>query len=217
MRTPDPIPDLAAGVTLLKAPDRPVGPLGTLVLDHLLGAGGRARWVDAAGHAAAAHLAELAPEERLLERIDVARGFTAYQHQALLRAAVEDAGEETLLVAPAIDAPYREDVRGAEPRAMLLRGVARLARAAREAERPVLLSRATEDGLSAPLERVADTILVLERTTFGPRFRSEASQTMVYPGDGSTAQTTLAYWTALLRARQSAHESAAAPTTAVNA
>jgi len=37
-------------------------------------------WVDANGHATTTTLAQIAPSQRLLNRIHVARGFTAYQH-----------------------------------------------------------------------------------------------------------------------------------------
>jgi SOS-response transcriptional repressor LexA len=41
---------------------------------------GPAFWVDANGHATTTSMAQLSPSRRLLERIRVARGFTAYQH-----------------------------------------------------------------------------------------------------------------------------------------
>jgi len=50
------------------------------VLDHLLLHDGPAFWVDANGHATTATLAQISPSQRLLDRIHVARGFTAYQH-----------------------------------------------------------------------------------------------------------------------------------------
>jgi len=51
------------------------------VLDHLLLHAGPAFWVDANGHATTTTLSQIAPSRRrLLDRIHVARGFTAYQH-----------------------------------------------------------------------------------------------------------------------------------------
>jgi len=41
---------------------------------------GPAFWVDANGHATTTTLSQIAPSRRLLDRIHVARGFTAYQH-----------------------------------------------------------------------------------------------------------------------------------------
>jgi len=49
-------------------------------LDHLLLHDGPAFWVDANGHATTTTLAQIAPSQRLLNRIHVTRGFTAYQH-----------------------------------------------------------------------------------------------------------------------------------------
>ena len=50
------------------------------MLDHLLLHDGPAFWVDANGHATTTVLAQIAPSRRLLDRIHIARGFTAYQH-----------------------------------------------------------------------------------------------------------------------------------------
>ncbi len=59
-------------------------------MDHLLLNEGPAFRVDANGHATTTHLARLAPSQRLLDRIHVARGFTPYQHYS----AVCDLSEE---------------------------------------------------------------------------------------------------------------------------
>ena len=75
------LPSLDDGVTLLDVEGgRGVPVLQSLVLDHLLASDGPAFWVDADGHATTASLARIAPSRRLLDRIHVARGFTAYQH-----------------------------------------------------------------------------------------------------------------------------------------
>jgi len=69
------------GITLLDVEGgRGVPILQSLVLDHLLLNDGPAFWVDANGHATTATLAQISPSQRLLDRIHVARGFTAYQH-----------------------------------------------------------------------------------------------------------------------------------------
>ncbi|WP_071932650.1 P-loop NTPase family protein [Halodesulfurarchaeum formicicum] len=202
------LPQLSPGVRLLDAPRRSIGPLHALVLDHLLVTGGTAVWIDAHGHATTTYLAEVAPSPRVLDRVRVARGFTPYQHQSLLQdAAAEIDGDTSLVVAPAVDGLYRdEDVRGAEPQSMLLRSVARLARYAREAEIPVLTTRAAADEFSAPVSQVADSTITVERTRFGPRFRSPNFETQIYAESGPTMQTTLTYWARILRARRPAHE-----------
>ncbi|MDT3437835.1 hypothetical protein KZ498_23700 [Haloarcula sp. 1CSR25-25] len=78
------LPSLDDGVTLLDVDGRHVRVLQSLVLDHMLMNSGPAYWVDALGYAMTTSLARLAPSQRLLNRIHVARGFTAYQHYSLL-------------------------------------------------------------------------------------------------------------------------------------
>jgi len=74
-------PDLDDGITLLDIEGgRGVTALQAFALDHLLMTDGPAFWVDAHGYATTTTLGRLAPSQRLLDRIHVARGFTAYQH-----------------------------------------------------------------------------------------------------------------------------------------
>lgn len=133
------LPSLDDGITLLDVEgDRGVPIVQSLVLDHLLLHDGPAFWVDADGHATTTSLARIAPGRRLLDRIHVARGFTAYQHHGAVcalpdavnrsirnattasRAEIRDRratdGDAdparhtpSLIVAPAIDAQYRAD------------------------------------------------------------------------------------------------------------
>jgi len=75
------LPSLDDGITLLDIDgSRGVPIVQSLVLDHLLMHGGPAFWVDANGHATTTTLAQITPSQQLLDRIHVARGFTAYQH-----------------------------------------------------------------------------------------------------------------------------------------
>lgn len=79
------LPSLEAGMTLLDIDGgRGVPFVHSLVLDHLLLSDGPAFWIDARGYATTTTLARLAPSQRLLARIHVARGFTAYQHYGAL-------------------------------------------------------------------------------------------------------------------------------------
>ena len=131
------LPSLDDGITLLDVEgSRGVPILQSLVLDHLLLHDGPAFWVDANGHATTTTLAQIAPSQRLLNRIHVARGFTAYQHYGAvcdlptavnksIRTSTADTGtagrrassrdENTsphtpaLIVAPAVDAQYRDN------------------------------------------------------------------------------------------------------------
>ena len=132
------LPSLDDGITLLDVEgSRGVPVLQSLVLDHLLIHDGPAFWVDANGHATTTTLARIAPSQRLLDQIHVARGFTAYQHfgavcnlptavnQIIRYSAASDSRRPrqpqnqdgsphtpSLIVAPAVDAQYRVSPRG---------------------------------------------------------------------------------------------------------
>lgn len=210
-RTIPELPRLSSGVQLLRAPDRAIGPLHTLVLDHLLLDGGNAVWIDAHNHGTTIHLADVAPSSRVLDRVHVARGFTPYQHRSLVRDASERLDEATsVIVAPAVDGLYRtDDVRGAEPQTMLLQTLSRLARYARDADVPVLTTQFVDDAFSAPVETLAEDVIAVERTAFGPRFQGADVETLVYQSDGTTRQTTLSYWARVLEARRPRYEASA--------
>jgi len=225
-------PSLEAGVTLLDVEDsRGVTVLQSLVLDHLLMHDGPAFWVDANGHATTTTLAQLAPSQRLLDRINVARGFTAYQHygaiddlQAAVNQSIQESTENTgirgqqstshdkgssphtpaLIVAPAVDTQYRSDDTLSEEHAGTLqaRTLARLATYADGYDIPVLITRSTIDEFTAPVATAADHYIECEQTRMGPRFIGDNFETLVYPvDDGEYYQTTFAYWRQLLDAR----------------
>jgi len=217
------LPRLDAGITGLVTDDDLRGPLHALVCDHLLGTDGHALWVDAGGHAATGPLARVAPGERFLERVRVARGFTAPQHAALLDALGDATDDDTaLVVCPAVDLPYREgEVVGHRPRAFLERALDRLATAA--GDRPVVVAWTEDDDLTAPLRAALDRELRYEATRFGPRFGGEGFETLAYRSGsdaGGGVQTTLSFWARLLERRRDAlgaGGSGAARTTGVSA
>nr|WP_202904585.1 hypothetical protein [Haloarcula rubripromontorii] len=225
------LPSLEDGITLLDVDgDRGVPILQSLVLDHLLLHEGPALWIDADGHATTTSLAQLAPSRRLLERIHIARGFTAAQHfaavsdlpdavDALIKASIGSPPERphtreradtvsphtpALIVAPAVDAQYRADDTLGETHAKTLqaRTLARLATYADGYDIPVLVTRAQRDDFTAPVATAADHHLECEQTRMGPRVVGEDFETLVYPvDDGAYYQTTFAYWRQLLAAR----------------
>jgi len=226
------LPSLDDSITLLDIEGgRGVPILQSLVLDHLLLHDGPAFWVDANGHATTTTLAQIAPSQRLLNRIHVARGFTAYQHYGAvcdLPTAVnksiqmsttdagaagrrapgrdEDASPHTpaLIIVPAVDAQYRADDTLGETHAKTLqaRTLARLATYAEGYDIPVLVTRTQRDDFTAPVATVADHHLECEQTRMGPRVVGEDFETLVYPvDDGAYYQTTFAYWRQLLAAR----------------
>jgi len=224
------LPSLDPGITLLDIEaDRGVPVIHSLVLDELLVSDGPAFWVDANGYATTTSLARLAPSMRLLDRIHVARGFTAYQHyravssvpdavKRSIRAATRSEddthpksggdsdgdGTPSILVAPAIDAPYRsEDALGEEQAETLLtRSLAELTAIADTYDIPVLLTRTTRGPHTTPIESAASQQLTCESTRMGPRFVGDDFETLVYPvEDGQYYQTTFAYWRQLLGTR----------------
>ena len=238
------LPSLDDGITLLDvAGGRGVPLLQSLVLDHLLMHDGPAVWVDANGHATTTTLARIAPSWRLLDRIHVARGFTAYQHfgavwnlpmavnRVIRNSMVNDSGRSrqprnpdgsphtpSLVVAPAVDAQYRADDSLEERHAATLqaRTLARLRAYAEGYDVPVLLTRSERDEFTAPVARAANHYLECDHTRMGPRIRGEDFETLVYPvDDGAYYQTTFAYWRQLLttRATQVGVEPTPAPLT----
>ncbi|NEU55866.1 hypothetical protein [Halorussus sp. MSC15.2] len=214
---PEPeLPELASGVRLLDVADeeRATGPLHSLVLDHLLTNGGTAVWVDAGGHAVSQSLASLAPSPRTLDRIWVARGFTAHQHYDLVRELPEQVDDDTsLVVCPAFDRFYREtETYADEGEDLLLRALATVAGVAHRHDVPVLVTRSTHDSFSEPLAAAADETIRCEQTKFGPRFVADEFETLVYPTTNGGVQTTLAFWKRVLQARVSAPGAAETPT-----
>lgn len=202
--TPD-LPTLEPGVQLLETSEGTSHILHALVADHILLAGGEACWVDTGRHARIDPLVDVAPGDRILDRVHVARGFTPFQHLALLSDLPGwTHGETALLVVPGIDEPYRDtELLADEGPEMLLAGIAVLARLAREREVPVLVTRRGRDNLGDIVANAATRRISCESTPFGPRFRTDDEETLVYPADtAGTVQTTLAFWARVLAARQ---------------
>lgn len=199
------LPTLDEGVYRLATDGRATGPLQSLVLDHLLFHDGPAYWADAAGHAETGSLARLAPSPRVLDRVRVARAFTAFQHYGLVDALAGAVGDDAgLVVLPALDAFYRGDALDRGEPGRLLSGVAeRLAALAADRDAPVLVTYGRDDDLTRPVADVVDHELACERTRFGPRFVGDGFETLVYE-DAGGVQTTLAFWERVLRARRDA-------------
>jgi len=222
-------PTLEEGITLLDISEAHGVPiLQSVAIDHLLLNDGPAFWVDANGHATTTTLARIAPSRRLLDRIHVARGFTAYQHYAAvsnLSGTVEQPDRTTptagsaidpeshshsqptspsLIVAPAVDARYRNENSLSEGDSKILqaRTLAKLSTYASEYEIPILVTRTASDEFTNPIATAADQHIECEQTKMGPRFFGDDFETLVYPVDGgSYYQTTFAYWQQLLAAR----------------
>jgi len=205
------LPQLEPGVTLVEVDDYPTGPIQALVLDHLLLSDTTVQWIDTFDHIQTQSLSRLAPSRRLLERIQVARAFTPFQHYALVEDLVADSSDDSetpIVVAPALDGLYRNpDGNLSTQRAstLLVRAVAKLAGIARRHDVPVVLTRTQDDEFSAPIARAADTVIEVTDTRYGPRFASDDFETLVYPAGNGMVQTTLAFWQRILQARQPVH------------
>ncbi|OYR45951.1 hypothetical protein [Halorubrum sp. Hd13] len=205
------LPDLVPGVTLVDVDDDfGVTPVQALLLDRVLSSAGPAFWVDGANRANTTRLRELAPADRVLNRIEVARGFTAHQHTSLLdRLAARES--PSVVVATGLDGMYRAaDVDGELAEQMFIRAIASVARVARVHDVPVIVTRCREDDFSRPLRRAAKTHLQCRETPFGPRFEDAEgdTETLVYHTEDGWMQTTLAYWREVLEHRARMHEGA---------
>jgi hypothetical protein len=201
------LPTLNSGVHLLDVDDRATAVLHSLVVDHLLIHSGDALWVDSCGHADTQSLCRLAPSQRFLDRIRVARGFTAFQHQQLLdRLADRVTSETALVVVPALDHHYRaDDLARGEPARMVETAAERLRTLADRHGVAVLVTRRHDDALTDPVEACVDERIRVETTRFGPRFVAEGFETLVYR-DTTYVQTTLAFWARVLDQRQNARD-----------
>lgn len=207
------LPSLDAGIQLLEVDGEPRGPLHTLVVDQILTRQGSAYWVDTEGHATTQPLARIAPDPRVLDRIQVARGFTPFQHYGLVDNLHHEVDEDTaLIVVPALDAFYREDdLYHGEGEAMLVRVLAMLARCGREYDVPVLVTRSRNDEFAAPIKASAATTIECQSTAQGPRFVADNFETLVYPASHGQIQTTLAFWHRILEAREPIYEQVPGP------
>ena len=206
------LPSLDPGITLLDIESgRGVPLLQSLVLDHLLLHNGPAFWIDAKGYATTTTLSRIAPSQRLLNRIHVARGFTVHQHTSLV-----DRLEGRLDAAPAVvlatgvDQLYRDDdVPNEQVKGLFVRAVAALAGVAREHDIPFVVTRTREDEFTVPLANAATTHLQCRKTPFDPHFGEpdgERETLVNHAGDG-WMQTTLTYWQEVLEHRARMHES----------
>ena len=203
-------PDLDPGLTLLETDGQAAGALQSLALDHVLLGDAEAVWVDAENNAATTSLSKVAPSPRVLDRIRVARAFTAFQHYSLLEDVEGPMTPATgLLVAPAVDWFYgADDLRAGEGETMLAGALDRLETVAARRDVPVLVSKTGRAGLGGAVAGRCDRTLECVHTRFGPRFTGEAFETLVYERPGGV-QTTLAFWRRVLERRHAAALSAA--------
>ncbi|SER73581.1 hypothetical protein [Natrinema salaciae] len=195
--------ELEPGTTLLNVPSPRSEIVHRLVCEHLTAgadAGGAAYWIDARAAASTHALYECAGSRRTLERLRIARAFTAYQHHSLVRDVARRAEPATtLLVAPNVASLYRDDDLACwERETLLIASLEVLAELGRVLGCPVLLTT-TGDGDTAadsgPAADYADTVLECVRTREGLRLEraGDGDATAGY-WHGTDWQTTIPYW-----------------------
>lgn len=204
-------PTLDAGVTHLSMEERATGALQSLLLDHLLVNDGDAYWVDSRNNATTTTLARIAPSMRLLDRIQVARAFTPFQHYSI----VEDLpgilrNDVSMLVLPDVDWLYSEDdLRRGEGETMLAGVLEAVSSVASEHDIPVIISsqlREHSDVVATHVDRELECTL----TRFGPRFSGDEFETLLFECD-TGVQTTLAFWRRVLQSRHATMPQQPAP------
>ena len=80
--TPE-LPSLEPGIQLLDVDSEASRAVHALTVDHVLLSSGDACWIDPGPHARSAPFVELAPSDRILDRIRLARGFTEGRGESL--------------------------------------------------------------------------------------------------------------------------------------
>lgn len=196
------LPQLEPGITLLKRRGQTKGALHSLVLDHLLLSGNEAQWIDAQNNATTTLFAKIAPSQRVLDRVNVARGFTAFQHYSLVEALPETLTNHTsLVVVPSVDWFYdSDDLCRGEGEEMLTDALEILDEVAAANNLPVLLTRNSKHGVGERIDGYYSAELECVETRFGPRFTGEDVETLVFECHGGV-QTTFAFWRRVLEQR----------------
>lgn len=185
------LPTLRNGINLLDVPANGTGALQSLAMSHLITFGGEAVWVDSHNNASTHLMHRIAPQQEFLERINVARAFTAFQHYTLAdNLPVDVARDTSLVVLPELNYLYDHDnLMDGEGDDMLEHVMTTLQEVVQRYQIPVLMT--THD--SSFIESYADTTIQCRITDMGVFFESANFRTLVYPGNGYV-QTTLELW-----------------------
>ena len=103
---------------------------------------------------------------RVLDRVEIARGFTAFQHYSLLDDLATQVGSETaLVVLPELDWFYRsDDLHRGEGERMLSAGVALVEDLHSRSDVPILVTRTASVGFNQPVRNVADGVIRCDLT-----------------------------------------------------
>jgi hypothetical protein len=189
------VPTAGPGLTALRCPHPRSGALHRVALRTIQDTDGPVYWVDARNTASTYALSQLAPAERVLEEIRIARAFTAYQHVRLVERVINRVTPRLgCIVAPNLPALYRDDdVPGHEATDMLDAVLDGLATLAETLEIAVLVSTTDSDRLATKVTDRASQAIECTETAFGYRFDGDDVDAHGY-WQGGYWQTTIPYW-----------------------
>lgn len=189
-------PSLDPGLTLLERPGVHSPALHRLVVAELSRHDGSTLWIDAGRDASSYRLHDHAGPRTTFEHLQIARGFTAYQHHSLIERAVERATSRTrFVVVPCTAALYHDDDLADDLGWDLLESsIVHLRELADALDIPVLLTTPdTETDAGALLADHATTVIQSRATEMGVRYEGGGFETTVYLQDDYW-QTTIPYW-----------------------
>jgi hypothetical protein len=202
------VPDLDAGLTVLRTPHHRSSALHRVALQAVRQADGPAYWIDARNTAATYALFERAPSAQVVERVRIARAFTAYQHQTLVERVVNRVTPRTgCLIVPNVASLYRDDdVPAYETEPLLEAATAAVGEVGTAYDIPVLATLGGPDDEAAALvAEHARAEITCEETALGYRFAGDDFETDIYWTDDHW-QTTIPYWVDLLDADEDGPE-----------
>jgi hypothetical protein len=145
--------------------------------------------------AASYTLYDMAPSDRWLSGLRIARAFTAYQHFSLVKRVIRRVSTRTgMLLLPNLPGLYRDDDDPEhETAAMLGTVVQGLDAVAEGNDLPVLVSVSHRDDHGEAVLDAADQVIGCEDTRLGHRFTGDGGETTAYWDEGYW-QTTIPYW-----------------------
>ncbi len=190
------IPSLDNGVNLVKTGEGTNNAFQALAVNHLIRFGEEAHWIDVGNNCSTHLLSRISPTPKILEKIQVARAFTPYQHYSLIEKIKEAATPETnLIVLPLIDHLYRKDVRNRKWRGEFMEDVVKnIEKVTDDLEVPALIT--CEKSLAEQFEN--PTEILCSSTGHGLKFETDGFKTLTYRGPGYI-QTTLKLWELILK------------------
>ncbi|MFB6145672.1 MAG: hypothetical protein ABEJ99_04175 [Candidatus Nanohaloarchaea archaeon] len=182
------LPELEKGWNLVNADNA----LQQLISEEISYSNRKAVWIDTGNHASTYRLASHG--EEMLEKITIARAFTAYHHHTLCEKLKEEIDEKTgLVVLTSINQLYEdENIPWKEAEQLFDSALESLESSTRANNLKVLLT--TADGkLAFRLQGRIDNHIRISKTSHGNRYSSDGFKTKFYRENGYL-QTTLAYW-----------------------